>query len=114
MTAAPYRVLDSNHWVFEKTGLENGDLFGQITLHERIPGGASGHETDKISASSPKNTQLLAKGTNHDNGGSEMVMIEHDHGGAVFSVGSISWVSALFTEAAVATITRNVLNRFRA
>src|SRR4029078_12255554 len=62
MTAAPYRVIDETHWIFEGTGLRNGDLFGEDTLHERIPGGASGHETDKRSASSPANTTLLAKG----------------------------------------------------
>ena len=51
MTAAPYRVVDAGHWVFAGTGLTNGDVFGQQSLHERIPGGASGHETDKISKS---------------------------------------------------------------
>lgn len=112
MTAAPYRVVDASHWVYENTGLCEGDLFGEMTLHERIPGGASGHETDKRSASSPRNTVLLAKGTNPDDGGAEMVVIEHENGGAVFSVGSITWVSALFTDRSVATITTNVLRRF--
>ena len=112
MTAAPFRVIDASHWVFAGTGLNNGDLFGHQTLHERIPGGASGHETDKRSASSPANTVLLAKGTNPDEGGSEMVIHERDHGGAVFSVGSITWVAALFVDDAVSTITRNVLLKF--
>lgn len=112
MTAAPYRVIDEAHWIFEGTGLSNGDLFGLETLHERIPGGASGHETDKRSPSSPPNTVLLAKGTNPDEGGSEIVMHERDHGGAVFSVGSITWVPALFVDEAVSTITRNVLREF--
>ena len=111
MTAAPYRVIDDSHWIFDGTGLHNGDLFGEHTLHERIPGGASGHETDKRSASSPANTILLAKGTNPDEGGSEIVI--HQPGdGAVFSVGSITWVAALFTDASVSRITRNVLTRF--
>ena len=52
MTAAPYRVVDQSHWVFEGTGLKEGDLFGEKSLHMRIPGGASGHETDKISPKS--------------------------------------------------------------
>jgi N,N-dimethylformamidase len=111
MTAAPYRVIDDSHWIFEGTGLQNGDLFGEHTLHERIPGGASGHETDKRSASSPANTVLLAKGANPDDGGSEIVI--HQPGdGVVFSVGSITWVAALFTDASVSRITRNVLTRF--
>jgi N,N-dimethylformamidase len=114
MTAAPYEVLDASHWIFENTGLQNGDLFGRETLHVRIPGGASGHETDKRSAHSPANTVLLAKGTNPENGGSEIVVHERDHNGAVFSVGSITWVPALLVDDAVSTITRNVLNNFLA
>lgn len=112
MTAAPYQVLEPEHWIFEGTALRKGDLFGQNTLHERVPGGASGHETDKRSASSPANTLLLAKGTNPDEGGSEITYHEPCSGGAVFSVGSITWVSALFCDSAVSTITRNVLQRF--
>ncbi len=111
MTAAPYRVLDQSHWVFEGTGLRNGDHFGEKTLHERVPGGASGHETDKVTASSPKNLRLLAKGTNPDGGGADLVYFEAGKG-AVFSAGSITWVSALFPDAVVSRITRNVLERF--
>jgi hypothetical protein len=112
MTAAPYRVIDDSHWVFQGTGLRNGDLFGEKTLHERVPGGASGHETDKRSASSPANAALLAKGTNPDNGGAEIVYHEPGHGGAVFSVGSITWVPALLADERVSRTTRNVLERF--
>ncbi len=112
MTAAPYKVIDASHWVFAETALENGHEFGEKTLHERIPGGASGHETDKQSASSPPGTRLLAKGTNPDGGGSEIVYFDTPSGGAVFSVGSITWVSALFTDRHVSQITCNVLRRF--
>lgn len=112
MTAAPYRVTDASHWIFEGTGLQNGDSFGEETLHERVPGGASGHETDKRSASSPANTVLLAKGTNADGGGAEVVCHEPSGGGAVFSVGSITWIPALFPDQHISRITRNVLTRF--
>lgn len=111
MTAAPYRVMDEAHWVFDGTGLHNGDLFGSKTLHERVPGGASGHETDKRSASSPANVRLLAKGINPEDGGAEMVYHEPGRGGAVFSVGSITWVAALLVDDYVSRITRNVLER---
>ena len=111
MTGAPYRVVDGSHWVFDGTGLNTGDVFGKASLHRRCPGGASGHETDKISANSPKNVELFAKGTNPDDGGADLVC--HETGrGAVFSVGSITWVSALFTDPHVSRITRNVLERF--
>jgi len=112
MTSAPYKVIDPTHWSLAGTGLEAGDIFGAVTLHERVPGGASGHETDKRSASSPANTHLIAKGTNPDDGGSEIVYHEPQPGSAVFSVGSITWVSALFTDPHVSRITHNVLTRF--
>jgi hypothetical protein len=112
MTGAPYRVLAADHWVFAGTGLANGDLFGVESQHERVPGGASGHETDKITANSPKGTVLLAKGLNPDNGGAEMVTYDTASGGAVFSVGSISWPASLLVDEGVSAITANVVRRF--
>jgi hypothetical protein len=114
MTAAPYRTLDASHWVFEGTGLKNGDLFGEESLHERCHGGASGHETDKRSASTPKNAVLLAKGTNPDDGGAEIVTFDTPSGGAVFSVGSITWPASIVVSDTVSTITKNVISRFLA
>jgi N,N-dimethylformamidase len=111
MTAAPYRTLAADHWVFAGTGLSNGELFGEKSLHERVPGGASGHETDKITPSSPEKVEHLAQGMNPDNGGADMVYFERDQG-AVFSVGSITWVSSLFPDDRVSRITRNVIERF--
>lgn len=111
MTAAPYRVIDPNHWVFAGTGLRKDELFGEKSLHERVPGGASGHETDKITPSSPKNLVRLAQGTNPNNGGADMVHFGLG-AGEVFSVGSITWVACLFPDKAIANITRNVLERF--
>lgn len=112
MTGAPYRVIDDSHWIFDGTGLQNGDLFGEKSLHMRCHGGASGHETDKMSPSSPANTQLLAKGTNPDDGGAEIVYHEPGNGGAVFSVGSISYTSSIIVDEHISHITRNVLERF--
>lgn len=112
MTAAPYRVIQADHWVFEGAGLQNGDIFGVESLHERCPGGASGHETDKMSASSPAGTVLLAKGLNPDDGGAEMVYYATKSGGAVFSVGSITWSLSLLVDPHVSRITSNVIRRF--
>ena len=114
MTAAPYKVIDASHWCFEGTGLNNGDTFGAKSLHQRIPGGASGHETDKISAQSPANTQLLAKGLNPDDGGAELVEHEPSGGGAVFSAGSICWPASILVDDAVSQITANVIRRYLA
>jgi N,N-dimethylformamidase beta subunit-like, C-terminal len=112
MTGAPYRVLDADHWVFAGIGLRNGDTFGEKCLHQRCPGGASGHETDKVSASSPRNVNRLAKGLNPHDGGAEMVVFDTPSGGAVFSAGSISYPAALPVDEHVSRITENVLRRF--
>ena len=112
MTAAPYRVVDAAHWAFAGTGLKNGDLFGQKSLHMRCEGGASGHETDKVSPSSPPQVVRLAKGTNIDEGGADLVCFDLPGGGAVFSAGSITWPSAILVDEPVSKITANVLNRF--
>ncbi|GIV77296.1 MAG: hypothetical protein KatS3mg050_1690 [Litorilinea sp.] len=112
MTAAPYQVVNGDHWIFAGTGLQNGDTFGEASLHERIPGGASGHETDKMSPSSPANTVLLAKGLNPEDGGAHMVYYETQSGGAVFSVGSITYPACLLVDTQVSRITANVITRF--
>lgn len=112
MTGAPYQVLDEKHWAFEGTGLKAGDLFGQISLHRRCPGGASGHETDKVSESSPPGLQRIAKGTNVDQGGAEIVTYETASGGAVFSVGSINYCASLPVDPTISQLTKNVFKRF--
>jgi hypothetical protein len=114
MTVAPYRAVKPEHWIFEGTGLRAGDTFGHKTQHERYGDGASGHETDKISRSSPSATVLLAKGLNPDDGGGEMTYYELPNGGAVFSVGSITFATALFLDDPCARITANVLRKFLA
>jgi len=70
------------------------------------------HETDKRSASSPADVQLLARGLNPDDGGAEMVIFDTRSGGSVFSVGSINYVASLLVDNAVSKITENVLKRF--
>lgn len=112
MTAAPYRVADAGHWAFAGTGLRDGDTFGEHSQHERIPGGASGHETDKVCPASPANTVILAQGLNPEDGGAQMVLHEPDGGGAVFSVGSITYPATLFPDERISRITRNVLVKF--
>jgi hypothetical protein len=113
-TVAPYEVIEPDHWVFAGTGLKRGDLFGTKGQSERYGPGASGHETDKISASSPRGTLLLAKGRNPDDGGAQMVIIDPlpAPGGAVFSVGSITWGASLLVDETVSIISANVLKRF--
>jgi hypothetical protein len=112
MTAAPFRVVDPTHWVLEGTGLARDAIFGQTSLHRRCEGGASGHETDKISPSSPANVQRIAHGTNAHDGGADMIYYPTASGGEVFSVGSITWVACVLVDPDVSKITANVLRRF--
>jgi len=111
-TGASYQVLDDAHWVFAGTSLKNGDLFGLKSLHERCPGGASGHELDKINDQSPADIVHLGKGTNADGHGADMTVFETPSGGAVFAAGSLCWVLSLPIDDGVSAVTRNVLNRF--
>lgn len=113
-SGAPYRVIDDAHWAFAGTGLKKGDLFGLKSLNGRTPGGASGLELDKISKDSPRNLVHLAKGTNPENSGADMVIHDTPGGGCVFSVGSLNWTLALPIDAAVSQITASVLRRFLA
>ena len=101
-----------SHWVFEGTGLRQDELFGQRSLHRRCEGGASGHETDKLSPSSPANAQLLAQGTNANQGGADMIYYPTSSGGEVFSAGSITWPACVLVDDTVSVITANVLRRF--
>lgn len=112
MTAAPFKVVDAGHWVFAGTGMKEGQVFGRESLHRRCEGGASGHETDKISPSSPKQVHRLAKGMNVDDGGADMVYFDTPSGGAVFSAGSITWPASVLVDDAVSKITANVIRRF--
>jgi hypothetical protein len=114
MTNAPYEVLEPDHWVFAGTGLRRGDHFGHKTLHERYGDGTSGHETDKISPSSPPGVVKLGQGLNPDQGGAHLVYYETASGGAVFSAGSITFGPALLCDPSIAHITLNVLHRFLA
>jgi N,N-dimethylformamidase len=112
MTSAPYEVLASDHWVFQGTGLRNAQTFGHKSLHQRCPGGASGHETDKLSPSSPANVVRLARGLNPDNGGADLSTYDTPCGGAVFSTGSVTWISSLLVDDAVSQITANVIEKY--
>lgn len=112
MTGAPYAVVEPGHWAFAGTGLAAGAVFGEASLHERCPGGASGHETDKRTASTPPGAVLLARGLNPDGGGAELVWFETPTGGEVLAAGSIAWPASILVDDAVSRITRNALERF--
>ncbi|MDX2004292.1 MAG: fibronectin type III domain-containing protein [Meiothermus sp.] len=115
-TYAPFVVQNASHWTLAGTGLTNGSTFGATGNAGQ---GCSGWELDKVAASTPASTELIARGSNPyaagrttgDRGGF-MVYIAHPTGGRVFSGGSLSYISCLATDGTISRITRNVLTRF--
>jgi N,N-dimethylformamidase len=129
---------DNRHaWIFE--GVKSEDLFGDYGLSG---GGAAGFELDRLDhrLGSPLNAVVLASSTGHDRKNfvvvheerlgfdttipgetleklirADMTFIEKPKGGAVFSVGSITYCGSLPARGFdndVSRLTFNVLNRF--
>jgi N,N-dimethylformamidase len=125
-------------WIF--AGTEEGELFGDYGI-DRVHGGAAGFETDRYVAGNgaPRHILHLAtseplKPTIEDVklgtlpltiayhppegepwGQADLVFFETPNGGAMFSTGSITWISSTLEDDFdndVATITRNVIWRF--
>lgn len=126
-TAAPFRALHPESWVFAGTDLKRGDLFGADSANRPsfdIPGhqhlrattnlegqpqnGASGFFMSKVGPGSGP-FSILAVGTNPQ-GGAQMAYRDHPAGGWVFNSSSISFPGALFRDQAVARIVRNLLD----
>ena len=108
-TFAPYRVILKDHWTLKDTYLNTDSFFGFNNLTKNH---ASGHETNKIDHFSPKNIELIAKGTNIKNGGADMTFYTNDDGGKIFSTGSISYCSCLQSDLTCSKILKNVFNKF--
>jgi N,N-dimethylformamidase len=118
-TYMPYVVVNDNHWIFENTGLRNGDLFG-ASLNRKY---ASGHETDKTTKDSPENLIILARGVNQEakaqlgkigadrNGGANMIFYEHKGGGFVFSTGSITSSGSPIADTSMSVLMKNLIKQ---
>jgi N,N-dimethylformamidase len=138
-----YRRLPASHdprhaWIFE--GVEGGETFGGYGLSG---GGAAGFELDRADPAlgTPEGTAILARSEDPPASfvtvpeellshtatvsgekadalkRAEIVYFETPGGGAVFSVGSITWCGSLWRdgfEGPVSRITENVLRRFAA
>jgi N,N-dimethylformamidase len=142
--SAPYYVnpdlSDDMEFVFD--GVDRSD--GRIAHHESLvlSEGAAGFELDRVDhlLGTPTGTYVLAStrhgdfsdsyqavvedtmmsdsqqgGSVNPNVRSDIVIVQHSNGGAVFSVGSIAWSGGLSIDehqSDVSKITRNVLNAF--
>lgn len=129
-TAAPYKVTDREHWIYDGIDIPSDNLVGKKSLNTNIPRttelydpgrigrptgldgeGASGWECDKRPCHQRKRFHLIAKGTN-PKGGAEMV-IKDTNGvsGGVFSVGSITFGGALLVDTVLSHMVKNVFKK---
>ena len=141
--SSPYRKLEAADdprasWIFADT--DEGEVFGDYGI-DRVHGGAAGFEIDRYNAGNgvPRHALHLATSEPlrktiedvklssmplsiiyHPTKGepwaqADLVFFETPNGGAMFSTGSITWISSTLDndfDNDVATITRNVVRRF--
>ncbi len=107
-TYCSYKVKNASHWIYKDCAVKNEDEFGKYGIDNR---GLSGDEMDKINSNSPKNTILLAKGTNPDNGGGEIIIIENKKN-AILSFGSIACGSGLYKDKVFTQMIVNFMSKY--
>ncbi len=107
-------VSDAASWVFDGTGLKNGDI-----LHDLL-----GYEVDKISGHAPANLQRIAHSPYDFHGNtrySDMAVYTAQSGSTVIATGSMQWSWGLmdpqidgktYENPAVKRATHNILQRF--
>ena len=97
--------------------IDRHDLALGSPQHALVLASSEGHNDNMLLVSEDyRSTHLMLGGTENDKVRSDLVFFETESGGAVFSTGSISWISSLPWNGGannVSRITRNVLERFR-
>ncbi len=107
-TYCSYKVKSAGHWIFKNCAVKNEDEFGKSGIDNR---GLSGDEMDKMNNNSSPHTILLAKGTNPDNGGGEIVITENKNNG-ILSFGSIACGSGLYKDKVFTQMIMNFMNKY--
>ena len=130
--AVGYTVQNADHWVYEGTGLRNGDVFGagehlvgyecDGALFTRdnhgfpVPTGADGTPSDFVILGfgelADRGWQFEAR-ENQNQGPHAATMGLYTRGGIVFTAATTDWTRVLTTNTHVAKITRNVLDRLK-
>lgn len=129
-TCAPFKILRPEHWVFSNLPINpEYPYFGSLSLNQNTchrnirydpgrPGmsyglkghGASGWETDKLSATAPDDIVMVAKGMNGRNMGANMV-VRNPGGnrGGMFSASSLLFGASLAIDTVASGIVKNVI-----
>ncbi|MBN4065746.1 T9SS type A sorting domain-containing protein [Candidatus Amoebophilus asiaticus] len=118
-----YAAFSTHHWIYEGTGIEDGDEFGwEKSIVGFHTDGALFNWQNGLPAvtgfdQSPLNHRILAispagnwDGTKH--GHATMGMYLNQNRGAVFNAATTDWVYGLASDKIVQKITMNVLERF--
>jgi hypothetical protein len=127
-TPVGYRVQHADHWVYEGTGLRDGDVFGESdyivgyecdgALFDRADLDAGRPVEPTGDDGTPKDFTILAvgdcraSGWGFGNGAATMGVHTRAGGGTVFTASTTDWARALAAgDPAVGRITTNVLGR---
>lgn len=112
----PWTVTNADHWIFNGTGLRNGDTFGRETVGLEVDGAVFNCDNFgniigvEGSDETPLNYQILAT-TPASEGWGTLGFLVNEAGGAVFNAATNGWVWGLATNPLVRTITGNVIDR---
>ncbi len=111
----PWTVRDASSWIFAGTGVVDGQQIAQATGGLETDGAIcnvdpSGIRVADGSDGTPRNFQVLAT-IPGDSGYGVLGMFTNPSGGAVVNFGTQDWSHGLANDAAVAQMTRNVLDR---
>jgi hypothetical protein len=121
-----YNAVRTHHWIYEGTGLRDGDEFGyedrivgievdgaHFRWEEGLPvvtGIDQSPETFRILALSPAHTASLSNNL----GFATMGYFYNDNGGLIFNGATTGWVNGLGKDSIVDRITFNVINKLLA
>ena len=128
--ALGYTVQNAEHWVYEGTGLRNGDVFGVdehlvgyecdgalFTRDVRgfpVPTGADGTPTDFVILGVGELTDKRWEFEARENQGPRAATMGlYTRGGIVFTAATTDWTRVLISNTHVDRITRNVLDRLQ-
>lgn len=113
----PFTVTDSDHWIFDDTGLRDGSTFGREVAGLEVDGVIFNCNSfgDIIgpegSDETPLHYEILATIPASEGWGT-LGLLVNESGGAVFNAATTGWVWGLSNSDTIRTITRNVLDRF--
>ena len=105
-----YTVRDAAHWIFEDTGLRDGDVFGAADrlLGYECDGAAAG---EHVVAAGRIDAWNVSDGFGEINGGRADLIVHEGRNATLVNVATVDWARVMQHDRVVARITRNVAQR---